>query len=123
MATKKTTTTKTMKTTTRRKTVKPAARGGVAYKIEAVSPKRDESGGEPIRTNVIGDAKERLKGRIEAYCQIPRHYAEIVHHSRVTDSQTRYLLRALMYANRIVKSGSRENTVYVVARAARRKVA
>lgn len=69
------------------------------------------------RVNVIGEAKAKLKERVVAYCAEPRTYAEIYAFARVTDAQTRYLLRALMYERLIVKSGVRENTVYQRRRA------
>jgi hypothetical protein len=65
------------------------------------------------KTNVIGDTKAKLMARIEAFCSEPRSYLAIVKHGRVSDSQTRYVLRQLMNAGRMLKSGARENTVYV----------
>jgi polyhydroxyalkanoate synthesis regulator phasin len=63
--------------------------------------------------NVIGQAKEELKARIASFCSEKlRSYAEIVKHGKVTDSKTRYVLRELMHAGKIEKSGSRENTGY-----------
>ena len=64
------------------------------------------------KIHVVGDAKQKLMERIEAFCSQPRSYAAIVKHGKVSDSQTRYVLRQLMIAGRMLKAGSRENTVY-----------
>ena len=69
------------------------------------------------KTNVIGDTKAKLMARIEAFCSEPRSYLAIVRHGKVSDSQTRYVLRQLMNAGKISKAGARENTVYVTVRA------
>lgn len=75
--------------------------------------------------NVIGEAKEKLRRKILAYCAKPRSYAQILavmQKAAVSDSQVRYLLRQLMFEHLIVRTGRREDTVYTAVAALSRPV-
>jgi predicted lipoprotein len=64
-------------------------------------------------TSLIGEAKARWRARVMRYCsKRARSYAEILLYGQATESQTRYLMRAMLTEGVLAKSGSRENTVY-----------
>lgn len=77
------------------------------------SPPSSEVAAVVPSTNLIGEAKARVRARLLRFCGAKaRTYKEIAEHSRVTDAQTRYVLRGLVSLGEITKSGHRENTTY-----------